>query len=85
MKNDGLSKAMTVDELAHEMGLTVIMLREAIKEGKFDYFAWAIGTDKKRCKIYINRARYELWIKGHDLELIKKALAEWSKSASAKD
>lgn len=81
------NKSMTVDELAHEMGLTVVMLREAIKEGKFDYFAWPIGMNKgkARTKIYINRARYELWIKGHDLELIKKALAEWSDSTSAKD
>lgn len=85
MKNDGLSKAMSVKELAQEMGLAVFTLREAIKEGKFEYFAWAFGTDKKRCNIYINRERYKLWIKGHDLELIKKALAEWSDSTSAKE
>lgn len=81
MKN----KRMTLKELAQEMGLPVFTLREAIKDGEFKYFAWAFGKNKKRCNIYINRARYELWIKGHDLELIKKALAEWSDSTSAKE
>lgn len=76
---------MGVDELAQDMGLSILMAREAIKEGKFEYFAWAIGMKegKARTKIYINRKRYELWKKGHDLELIKKALAEWSDSTSA--
>lgn len=79
------NKSMSVDEFAYDMGLTVLMAREAIKEGKFQYFAWAIGMKegKARTKIYINRERYELWKKGHDLELIKKALAEWSDSTSA--
>lgn len=76
-------KSMSVKELAQEMGLAVFTLREAIKDGEFKYFAWAFGSDKRRCKIYINRARYKLWIEGHDLELIKKALAEWSDSTSA--
>ena len=79
------NKSMGVDELAQDMGLSILMAREAIKEGKFEYFAWAIGIKegKARTKIYINRERYELWKKGHDLELIKKALTEWSDSASA--
>lgn len=79
------NKSMSVDEFACDMGLTVLMAREAIKEGKFQYLAWAIGMKegKARTKIYINRERYELWKKGSDLELIKKALAEWSDSTSA--
>lgn len=79
------NKSMSVDEFAYDMGLTVLMAREAIKEGKFEYFAWAIGMKegKARTKIYINRGRYELWKKGHDLELIKKALQEAGTSQSA--
>ena len=64
---------MTVKELAEDMGITEFVVREAIKEEKFSYFAWAVGSGK-RVKIIINRKRYDLWKSGHDIELIKKAL-----------
>ncbi|WP_432204396.1 hypothetical protein ACQ9ZF_04895 [Cetobacterium somerae] len=64
---------MTVKELAEDMGITELVAREAIKEEKFFYFAWAVGSGK-RVKIIINRNRYNLWKNGYDIELIKKAL-----------
>lgn len=71
--------SMTVKELAEDMGLTELMLREAIKEEKFIYFAWAIGSGK-RVKIYINRERYILWKNGYDLELLKRYFNDLEKS-----
>lgn len=69
--------SMTLKELAKDLGLSDLMTREAIKENKFEYFAWAIPSKNgslKRCKIYINRERYELWKKGYDIEFVKKSL-----------
>lgn len=66
---------MTVKELAEDMGITELVTREAIKEDKFSYFAWAVGSGK-RVKIIINRNRYNLWKNGHDIELLKKALEQ---------
>lgn len=70
---------MTVKELADDLGLTDLMTREAIKENKFQYFAWTIPSRNgslKRCKIYINKERYDLWKQGKDIELVKKVLNE---------
>jgi hypothetical protein len=54
---------MTVKELAADMNLTEFILRQAIKEEKFTFFAWAVGAGK-RVKIIINKDRYYAWKKG---------------------
>ena len=68
--------AMTLQELAKDLGLTPLMTRELVKAGKFDYFAWAIKLNGSRVKICIVRERYELWKQGKDMEKAPKELAD---------
>ncbi len=72
--------SMTVKELSKKLGFTELATRELIKAGKFEYFAWAWKSEgKKRWNIEINKERFELFMKGFDLELLKKALDDLSK------
>lgn len=78
--------SMTVSELAERLGFTELATRQLIKAGKFEYFAWATKKKPtaKRWEISICRERFELYIKGFDMQLIKKVLEEAGTSSSTK-
>lgn len=52
---------MTVHELAQEMNVGDLFIRESIKRNKFP-FAFCIGEGRQT--YYIDKERFELWKKG---------------------